>query len=246
MACGRDGSGKLKTTLGTEGYMAPELLNKNSTYNGVPNDIFGAGVILFIFMTGLPPFKMASPRDPHFGQFCINRHYKFWEAHKHRLKMNFSEDFMTLINAMLSYDPTHRTSIPEIYAHPWLKDGKIATREEVVAEFTQRKKYVDKAIAKQKKDEEAMKAAQKNQKVPNMAFGPITAHRGNTPNETVNDTTWTDIASRFAEEKMDEFRFSEVDPENVRPGALSSSDLKTTDFVQAIYWIAEQAGAHVT
>jgi len=137
-ACGRDGSGKLRTTLGTEGYMAPELLNKNSTYHGIPNDIFGAGVILFIFMTGLPPFKKANPRDPHFGQLCINRHDKFWNSHSNRLKMTFSPDFQDLMNAMFSYDPTHRPSVAEIYNHPWLTNGPMATKEDIEKEFVQR------------------------------------------------------------------------------------------------------------
>lgn len=42
--------------LGSEGYMAPEVLNK-SYKNGVKVDIFAAGVILFILCTGLFPFS---------------------------------------------------------------------------------------------------------------------------------------------------------------------------------------------
>jgi len=125
----------LKTSLGTEGYMAPEVFNKKANYHGVPNDIFSAGVIFFIFMTGLPPFKKAIPKDPFYGQMCINRHTKFWGEHERRLKMKFSEEFKTLINAMLSYDPTHRPSIAEIYASDWLSKGKIPTDEEIKKEL---------------------------------------------------------------------------------------------------------------
>ena len=44
---GRDGSGKMRTVLGTEGYMAPEIISKQP-YNGVKVDLFAAGIILFI------------------------------------------------------------------------------------------------------------------------------------------------------------------------------------------------------
>ena len=47
--------GMLKTMIGTSGYQSPELLEGNY-YDGVANDIFAAGVILFIMYCGYPPF----------------------------------------------------------------------------------------------------------------------------------------------------------------------------------------------
>jgi serine/threonine protein kinase len=44
----------LKTKLGTEGYMAPEISMKE--YDGRRVDIFASGVILFIMYSGNPPF----------------------------------------------------------------------------------------------------------------------------------------------------------------------------------------------
>jgi serine/threonine protein kinase len=49
-ANGRDGSGKLKTKLGTIMYRAPEIWTEES-YNGEKVDIFSSGVILFMLMT---------------------------------------------------------------------------------------------------------------------------------------------------------------------------------------------------
>lgn len=51
---GKDGTGILKTKLGTEGYMAPEIATKH--YDGRKTDIFATGIILFIMYTGNPPF----------------------------------------------------------------------------------------------------------------------------------------------------------------------------------------------
>lgn len=51
---GRDGSGYLTTPLGTKAYMSPELLS-GQPYSGVQADLFASAVILFIFVTGVPP-----------------------------------------------------------------------------------------------------------------------------------------------------------------------------------------------
>jgi serine/threonine protein kinase len=47
---GRDGSGTLKTKLGTESYMAPEI-NLKRAYSGASVDLFASGIILFIMIT---------------------------------------------------------------------------------------------------------------------------------------------------------------------------------------------------
>ena len=52
---GKDGSGYLKTFLGTFLYMAPEIHAKQP-YEGKKVDIFALGVVLFILLTGHRPF----------------------------------------------------------------------------------------------------------------------------------------------------------------------------------------------
>jgi serine/threonine protein kinase len=68
----------LRTALGTQGYMAPEVVNQE-TYEGPPVDVFACGVMLFMMVTGKPPFSdqgdefhkylMKNPRD------CCNRRH---------------------------------------------------------------------------------------------------------------------------------------------------------------------------
>jgi len=53
---GRDGGGALMTQLGTQGYMAPEILD-GLPYQGQVVDLFALGVILFIMHSGHPPFR---------------------------------------------------------------------------------------------------------------------------------------------------------------------------------------------
>lgn len=62
---GRDGSGLLRTYKGTRPYMAPELAARME-YTGVAVDLFAAGIICFIMVTGRPPFMRAEPNNPHY------------------------------------------------------------------------------------------------------------------------------------------------------------------------------------
>jgi len=79
---GRDGSGTLKTHLGTQAYMAPEILSKEA-YQGHVVDLFALGIILFILYSGHPPFQLADPRsDSHYKLIASNRADLFWKTHE--------------------------------------------------------------------------------------------------------------------------------------------------------------------
>ena len=58
---GKKGEGKLKTYLGTESYMAPEI-HLRIDYNGGVVDLFAAAIILFVMVSGTPPFDQAKPK----------------------------------------------------------------------------------------------------------------------------------------------------------------------------------------
>jgi serine/threonine protein kinase len=119
---GKDGSGTLKTKLGTESYMAPEI-HMRKPYSGASVDLFATGIILFIMYTQHPPFTRAEPSDPFYRLLCANRADLFWKAHS-KNKPNgadfFSEEFKALINSMLSFDPAQRPSMEDIKSHPWV------------------------------------------------------------------------------------------------------------------------------
>jgi len=56
------GEDKLSTHLGTESYMAPEILLKMD-YSGTSVDLFAAGIVLFIMYSGTPAFTTALTSD---------------------------------------------------------------------------------------------------------------------------------------------------------------------------------------
>lgn len=195
LLCGKDGSGQLYTVLGTESYMAPEIHMRQS-YSGPAVDLFACAVILFIIVSGSPPFIKADPQsDAHYKLLCINRSDAFWEAHernkpKENGKSFYSDEFKNLMSAMFSLDPAVRLTLPEIKAHPWY-NGPTLKLEELQAEFIERKKRVDMRIQKQrqaKKDQKLVARTQLNT-LATGTFAGIKPFRGGLGEiETVNFT----------------------------------------------------------
>lgn len=129
---------------GTRSYMAPEILI-GAKYHGQMVDIFAAGIILFIMVTQIPPFQMAHPKDGWYKFVCSNRMDKFWKFHGQNQPGGiefFSQSFIDLINWIFNFDHTTRPSLAEIKAHEWY-NGPVATKEEVQAEFAQRKAQLE-------------------------------------------------------------------------------------------------------
>lgn len=121
---GRGGVGYLDTPLGTEAYMAPELL-KRQKYQGASVDIFAAAAVLFILVAQHPPFNKAHEKDDLlYKMIAANRADLFWKTHcKHKPGKDkfFSDDFKDLVQSMLQFDASHRPSFSEILSHPWMK-----------------------------------------------------------------------------------------------------------------------------
>lgn len=109
---------KNNTKLGTERYMCPELLYKKP-YSAAKADVFAAGVILFIFYSGHPPFHEAKLEDTFYNAFYYKRE-KFWDFHsKQNKKRIYSESFKTLVSGMLEFEPAERYSIDQVKASVW-------------------------------------------------------------------------------------------------------------------------------
>ena len=77
---------QLNYKIGTKCYMAPEIgyieTNNKTVINGVYADIFSLGIVLFIMITGHPPFSIALKDDPHYRLIYKNDFNGFWNLHK--------------------------------------------------------------------------------------------------------------------------------------------------------------------
>lgn len=109
---------------GTNGYRAPEVINKNCT-NIFAADIYSAGIILFAFKARQFPFVEIEEDDriklASYDLFVENNE-KFWQTKTKNMnkKSNFfCEDFKKLVNGMLEKDPSKRMTIAQIKASEW-------------------------------------------------------------------------------------------------------------------------------
>lgn len=153
---GKDGSGYLKTRLGTESYMAPEIHMKKG-YLGESVDLFAAGIILFIMFTQHPPFHKAIPDDPFYKLICINRMDVFWKAHSKNKPTGeafFSPEFRDLITSLLAYNPADRITLDQVKSHPWYTNSNISTLQEIQGEFGNRQKAIESENKKKKEEKE--------------------------------------------------------------------------------------------
>jgi len=122
--------------FGTVNYMAPELL-ANNKYIGQFVDVFSCGVILFLMVVGQPPFDKASEQDVRYRLIMKHQFTTLWKQYE-RGGRTFSNDFKSLINAMLAYDPAERLTLPEIKSEPWYL-GKTCSQEELKEEYEKKK-----------------------------------------------------------------------------------------------------------
>jgi len=116
----------MKTTyVGTRGYQAPELL-AGKKYNK-SCDVFSAGVVLFILLTGYPPFEQGSKKDKWYRPLAKNNETKFWKQHQ---GCQISDTCQDLLVNMLAYKPMKRFTLEQIESHAWYK-ADVHTKDEL-------------------------------------------------------------------------------------------------------------------
>ena len=105
---------QLTTPVGTIFYLSPEILTGHYTEKC---DIWSAGVILYIFLSGDPPFKGADD----VGIYAQISEMKF--SFPDEKWKNISEEAKDLIRHMLCPE-NERYSAKQVLEHSWLKNAK--------------------------------------------------------------------------------------------------------------------------
>lgn len=132
--------------------------------------MFAVGIILFIMMTGHPPFSQAIPQDRFYKFISGNRADVFWRSHARNRKGGFTKEFSDLLTCMFQLIPSQRLSMADVVGHPWMK-GAMASPEEVQQEFRTRH---EKITAQQKVEEDRRNAIRANR----MATATTATFRG--------------------------------------------------------------------
>ena len=79
-------------------------------------DIFACGVVLFIFLSGYPPFVEASAKCRWYAPLITNNTAKFWKQHRGcGIPLNAKD----LITRMIWFDKMRRNTISRIRKHKW-------------------------------------------------------------------------------------------------------------------------------
>lgn len=115
--------------FGSIDYVSPEALSQDRITHKA--DIWSLGVILYILLSGYPPF-IAQPNRPKqqlimHGQFSF--HEKTWKS--------ISSSAKQLISNLLKVDPRMRPTAQEVLEHPWVT-GDLAKQEQMDAEIVSR------------------------------------------------------------------------------------------------------------
>ena len=116
---GENGDYTLHKFSGSDFYCAPETRKAYvKGFDGIKNDIFSLGVLLFVITIGDFPFHKASFSDDRY-RFIIKKNYsRFWEYFN---DVEMSEEFQDLINNLICITPSQRLDIKQIIEHPWLR-----------------------------------------------------------------------------------------------------------------------------
>jgi len=100
------------TLPGHKQYMAPEVFQTTSPFDGQKADIWSLGVILFALLTGMLPFQLPCTSDP---AFCAITQGKGIAA------LNLSPSAAVLLARLLSVDSASRPTAEEILTAEWLQ-----------------------------------------------------------------------------------------------------------------------------
>lgn len=118
-------------------YMAPEI-KEGKTYDGTQVDLFSVGVIIFIIVQGIFPFKEARKEEYFYNLLLTGQIETYFE------KVNgtgLSADFKDMILKLFSYDGAKRATVEELKSHPWLNRAdynREATRSQLMADLQSR------------------------------------------------------------------------------------------------------------
>jgi serine/threonine protein kinase len=106
---------------GKHNYMSPEVFANTDAFDGFAIDLWAAGVILYIMLTGFPPYDQASETDQRFRLIITGRlaqQLRSWG-------IDLSDEAGGLMQSMLHLDPRRRLTLSQVLQHPWVTNENV-------------------------------------------------------------------------------------------------------------------------
>lgn len=101
-------------------YLAPEIVNRDEAFDGFAIDLWASGVVLFVLLVGLAPFKWAHESDKRYAKISKGNLREMMEG----LNIPISEEACDLLQNMFWRDPAQRLTLAQVEAHPWVRNKK--------------------------------------------------------------------------------------------------------------------------
>jgi len=109
--------------VGTPGYICPAVLT--SYEYSAASDIWAAGVILFILLSGSPPFYGRTHKE--IFEKIKTAHWGFHGRNWSQV----SEGAKDLVKRMLRQKPADRLTVEEVLDHPWIREHEQVSEEDL-------------------------------------------------------------------------------------------------------------------
>ena len=111
-----------KKYVGSSYYMAPEIIKRNYDEKC---DIWSIGVILYILLTGRPPFDGNDDEE-----ILNNVKIGVFDKNSYPYPL-LSSNAKDLIDKLLQYDPKKRINADQAIEHPWFKSAEFKKKDKV-------------------------------------------------------------------------------------------------------------------
>uniref|UniRef100_A0A7N0R9P3 non-specific serine/threonine protein kinase n=1 Tax=Kalanchoe fedtschenkoi TaxID=63787 RepID=A0A7N0R9P3_KALFE len=180
--------------VGSAYYVAPEVLKFRY---GKECDVWSAGVMLFILLSGFPPFWAETEKE------IFDAILKGKLSFEEKPWPTISDSAKNLIKRMLTMDPRQRITAAEALEHPWLKggdasdkpmDSAVLIRMKQFRAMNKLKKLALKVIAESLEDEEVKGLTQ--------MFKNIDTDRSETITYDELQTGLTRLGSKLSEQEI--------------------------------------------
>jgi len=98
-------------------YAAPEVIERKAFVDAFASDLWSAGVVLFVMLVGLAPFKWAHPSDKRFAKISRGGLKQLISS----LDIPLSPEAIDLLQGFFYSDPRERWTLAQVLDHPWVK-----------------------------------------------------------------------------------------------------------------------------